>query len=165
MRLISLKRKNAETLGAVERERESNSLCKIKTSVKKVINVRLLVFVLCIVLVIFAFLNKSTIQNLIVSNANTTESEIKNLGVTDESETESWDDTIVSEIIVDTSMTDDDGDTITMYVPIPSGYTASDVEGETTVKEGLVIYEGEETVSEDEDATIGPNHAYSDNRM
>lgn len=40
---------------------------------------------------------------------------------------------------------------------IPEGYIASDIDGEDTVAEGLVIYEGDETVSKDEDAQTTRN--------
>ena len=39
-------------------------------------------------------------------------------------------------------------DTTPIAVPVPKGYTASKVTGETTVEDGLVIYEGEEEVND-----------------
>ena len=39
-------------------------------------------------------------------------------------------------------------DTTPIAVPVPKGYTASKVTGETTVKDGFVIYEGEEEVND-----------------
>ena len=39
-------------------------------------------------------------------------------------------------------------DTTSITVPVPKGYTASKVTGETTVEDGFVIYEGEEEVND-----------------
>ena len=39
-------------------------------------------------------------------------------------------------------------DTTPITVPVPKGYTASKVTGETTVEDGFVIYEGEEEVND-----------------
>ena len=39
-------------------------------------------------------------------------------------------------------------DTTPIAVPVPKGYTASKVTGETTVEDGFVIYEGEEEVND-----------------
>ena len=45
----------------------------------------------------------------------------------------------------------------TRKAPIPSGFVISDVEGENTITNGLVIYEGTEQVSTDEDAITTRN--------
>ena len=39
-------------------------------------------------------------------------------------------------------------DTTPITVPVPKGYTASKVTGETTVEDGFVIYEGEGEVND-----------------
>ena len=51
---------------------------------------------------------------------------------------EEWDDTKVDAV--------ESADNVT--VPVPKGYTASKVTGETTVEDGFVIYEGEEEVND-----------------
>ena len=57
-----------------------------------------------------------------------------------EDPTENWDLTKVDPV--------QSTDTTPVTVPVPKGYTASKVTGETTVKDGFVIYEGEEEVND-----------------
>ncbi len=45
------------------------------------------------------------------------------------------------------------GETETMKIPVPVGYTASQIEGENTVDGGFVIYEGSESVTSDNKET------------
>ena len=57
-----------------------------------------------------------------------------------EDPTENWDLTKVDPV--------QSTDTTPVTVPVPKGYTASKVTGETTVEDGFVIYEGEEEVND-----------------
>ena len=52
-----------------------------------------------------------------------------------------WDDTKVDAV--------ESADNV--VVPVPKGYTASEVTGENTVKDGFVIYEGEESITDESD--------------
>ena len=45
----------------------------------------------------------------------------------------------------------------TRKAPIPNGYVVSDLEGESSIADGLVIYEGIEKVSTDSDAQTTRN--------
>ena len=60
---------------------------------------------------------------------------------------EGWDSTKVSAVVEEGSR----------KVPIPNGYVASDIAGETSIADGLVIYERTEPVSTDADAMTTRN--------
>ena len=64
-------------------------------------------------------------------------------GSTTPEEPEKWDGTSDDKVNAVQST-----DTTPITVPVPKGYTASKVTGETTVEDGFVIYEGEEEVND-----------------
>ena len=53
--------------------------------------------------------------------------------------------------MVDSTDVDEEGNIVDVQVPVPDGFTASQVPGETTVNGGFVIYEGEVDWSKIED--------------
>ena len=53
--------------------------------------------------------------------------------------------------MVDSTDVDEEGNIVDVQVPVPDGFTASQVPGETTVSGGFVIYEGEVDWSKIED--------------
>ena len=67
-----------------------------------------------------------------------------------------WDGTKVASTVSGT-ITVDSNTNVSVTAPIPTGYVASDVEGENTIVGGLVIYQGTDPVSTDEDAITTRN--------
>ena len=88
-----------------------------------------------------AVINEQTQMNEI---ADYMENMLNEIGGTTPEEPEmpdEWDDTKVDAVESEDNV----------VVPVPKGYTASKVTGETTVKDGFVIYEGEEPVTDESD--------------
>ena len=70
--------------------------------------------------------------------------------------TAGWDMNKVASTVTGT-ITVDGNTNVPVTAPIPTGYTASDVAGENTIAGGLVIYQGTDQVSTDEDAITTRN--------
>ena len=101
---------------------------------KLVVGMNILLFVLIIATaILLIWLNNE--------KNNKTISEVEEVSMQASVDTSTWDTNSVT-IIKDTSMGYE------IDVPIPKGYVMSNVTGETEVKTGLVIYEGEEAVTD-----------------
>ena len=88
-----------------------------------------------IVFVIIAIITAKIIATAISSNTQKAMAEEETQGYT----------------MVDSTDVDEEGNVIDVQVPVPDGFTASQVPGETTVNGGFVIYEGEVDWSKIED--------------
>ena len=88
-----------------------------------------------IVFVIIAIITAQIIATAISSNSQKAMAEEETQGYT----------------MVDSTDVDEEGNVIDVQVPVPDGFTASQVPGETTVNGGFVIYEGEVDWSKIED--------------
>ena len=131
-----LNRKNVDTLRERERERESRNLKRESSRRLKVLNLNLsatMVVAGIIVFVILAIVAVKMIATAINSRSQRAMAEEGSKGYT----------------MVDSTELGEDGKPL--QVPVPDGFTASQVPGETTVNGGFVIYEGEVDWSKIED--------------
>ena len=104
----------------------------VKTKLVVGINILLVVLIIATAILLMWLNNEKT---------NKTISEVEEVSMQASIDTSTWDTNNVT-IIKDTSMGYE------INVPIPKGYVMSNVTGETEVKTGLVIYEGEEAVTD-----------------
>ena len=130
------KHKTIGTLRERERERESSNLKRENSSRLKVLKLNLsatMVVAGVIVFVILAIIAVRMIVTAINSRSQRAMAEEETTGYT----------------MVDSTELGEDGKPL--QVPVPDGFTASQVPGETTVNGGFVIYEGEVDWSKIED--------------
>ena len=131
-----LNRKNVDTLRERERERESRNLKRESSRKLKVLNLNLsatMVVAVIIAIIIIAIIAVKMIVTAINSNSQKAMAGEETQGYT----------------MVDSTELGEDGKPL--QVPVPDGFTASQVPGETTVNGGFVIYEGEVDWSKIED--------------
>ena len=130
------KQRTVESPGNVrerERERESKFINKEKSKILKLNLSTTMGVAGAIVFVIIAIITVRIIATTINSNSQQAMAEEESKGYT----------------MVDSTEIGEDGNP--MQVPVPDGFTASQVPGETTVNGGFVIYEGDVDWSKIED--------------
>ena len=91
------------------------------------LNVRFIILKIIVIILIISLITAQTVRTIIQTRTTTNEVE------TTEEETTYY--------LVNSTELDEDGNYI--QVPVPVGYTASEIEGETGVSTGFVIYEGD----------------------
>ena len=125
---------NENAIIAIIKERENMRRNKRERKKQKVIqiNVGFTILKVIAIIIIISLITAQTVRTIIQARTSTSESE---------TEAETTEEEATYYLVDSTEIDEETGEYI--QVPVPVGYTASQIEGETGVSTGFVIYEGD----------------------